>query len=268
MWHATEGTLAATMASRVPALRFDPPPEPVPFVPDPAAELPSGADVVVVGAGMLGASAALRLADAGMRPLVIEANAPAFGASGRLAGMALAGLGGHFPRVTRLVQETGGRSILEYTTRSIAILAELEERMRGGIEWEGVGSVDLAMTEAEDGHIRRMAELQAGEGLAVRIVEADELADLVSFLAPGAARSAKVTSGDGKVNPFRLVYRQLEAAQALGARVVTGVRVEELVMRSGRIAGVRTSHGVVAAPSVLLATNAWTPASSRGSVMP
>ena len=247
------------MASPLPALRFDPPAEPVPFSPDPAAELPSGAEVVVVGAGMLGASAALRLAEAGMRPLVIEANAPAFGASGRLAGMALAGLGGHFPRVTRLVQEAGGRTILDYTTRSLAILAELEERMRGGIEWEGVGSIDVAMTDAEDVHIRRMAGLQAAEGLDVRIVEADEVGGLVPFLAPGAARSAKVTSGDGKVNPFRLVYRQLEAAQALGAEVVTGVRVEELVMRSGRVAGVRTSHGEVATSSVLLATNAWTP---------
>jgi sarcosine oxidase subunit beta len=239
---------------------FHPPAEPVPFTPDLAANLPASAEVIVVGAGMLGASAAYRLAQAGMRPLVIEANAPAFGASGRLAGMALAGLGGHFPRVTRLVQEAGGRSILDYTTRSLAILAELQDTLRGGIEWERVGSVDLAITDEEAAHIRRMATLQAAEGLDVRIVEGADLADLAPSLAAGAARSAKVTHGDGKVNPFRLVYRQLEAALPLGATVVTGVRVEELVVRSGRVAGVRTSHGDVAAPSVLLATNAWTPA--------
>jgi glycine/D-amino acid oxidase-like deaminating enzyme len=243
-----------------PAPQFHPTPEPVPFTPDLAADLPASAEVIVVGAGMLGASAAYRLAQAGMRPLVIEANAPAYGASGRLAGMALAGLGGHFPRVTRLVQEAGGRSILDYTTRSVAILAELQAELRGGIEWEGVGSVDLAITDEEDVLVRRMATLQAAEGLEVRIVEGDDIAQLAPALAPGVVRSAKVTPGDGKVNPFRLVYRQLEAALALGARVVTGVRVEELIVRSGRVAGVRTSHGDVAAPSVLLATNAWTPA--------
>ncbi len=247
------------MPSSPSAPRFDPPAEPVPFTPDPAAELPDGAEVIVVGAGMLGASAAYRLAQAGMRPLVIEANAPAFGASGRLAGMALAGLGGHFPRVTRLIRDTGGRSILDYTTRSLAILTELHAALRGGIEWEGVGSVDLAMTDAEDGHLRGMAALQAAEGLEVEIVEAGDIPALAPTLAAGVARSAKVTRGDGKVNPFRLVYRQLEAAQALGARVVTGVRVEELLVRSGRVAGVGTSHGEVAASSVLLATNAWTP---------
>ena len=71
----------------LPASAFVPPPEPVPFWPDPAAELPRAAEVVVVGAGMVGAMAALRLAERGMRPLVIEANAPASGASGRLAGI-------------------------------------------------------------------------------------------------------------------------------------------------------------------------------------
>ena len=238
---------------------FHPAPEPVPFAPDPAAALPDGAEVLVVGAGMLGASAAYRLSLAGMRPLVIEANAPAFGASGRLAGMALAGLGGHFPRVTRLVQASGGRSILDYTARSLAILRELEAALPGGIEWEDAGSLDLAVTEAQEAHVRRMAELQRAEGLAVEILEADELVARHPSLAAAGVRAGQWTPGDGTLNPFRLVYRLLEAAQARGATIVTGVRVEELLVRSGRVAGVRTSHGAVAAPAVLLATNAWTP---------
>ena len=248
------------MSTQALAPRFHPEPEPVPFTVDPAAELPGGAEVVVVGAGMLGASAAYRLALKGMRPLVIEANAPAFGASGRLAGMALAGLGGHFPRVTGLVQASGGRSILDYTTRSLALLRELETSLPGGIEWEDMGSLDLAVTEAEERHVRHMAQLQAAEGLEVEILERDAVAARQPSLDAGRVRAAKWTPGDGKVNPFRLVYRLLEAAQAHGAQVVTGVRVEELLVRAGRAAGVRTSHGEVAAGSVLLATNAWTPA--------
>jgi glycine/D-amino acid oxidase-like deaminating enzyme len=248
------------MSTRAAPPRFHPDPEPVPFAADPAAELPRTAEVVVVGAGMVGASAAYRLAMAGMQPLVIEANAPAFGASGRLAGMALAGLGGHFPRVTRLVQAAGAGSILDYTTRSLDLLRELETSLPGGIEWEGVGSIDLAVTEAEERHVRHMAELQAAEGLDVEILEHADLAAREPALDASAVRVAKWTPGDGKLNPFRLVFRLLEAAQARGARVVTGVRVEELLVRSGRTVGVRTGHGEVAAGSVLLATNAWTPA--------
>jgi glycine/D-amino acid oxidase-like deaminating enzyme len=239
---------------------FAPPPEPVPYVPDPRAELPAAAEVIVVGAGMVGASAAYHLARAGMRPLVIEANAPAWGASGRNAGMALSGLGGHFPRVTRLVQEAGGRSILDYTTRSLDLLEAWDAELPGGIEWDRTGSLDLALDPEEETHVRRMAAAQAAEGLEVEVIGPDELRDLAPGLAVDEVRAAKWTPGDGKLNPFRLCYRLLEAAAALGGRVATGVRVERLLARGGRVAGVATSHGDVAAGSVLLATNAWTPA--------
>ena len=155
-----------------------PPPQPVPFVPDSRAELPTSAEVVVVGGGMLGASAAYHLARAGMRPLVIEANSPAWGASGRNAGMALAGLGGHFERVSGLVQESGGRSILDYTMRSLDMLEAWDAELPGGIDWDRFGSLDLATDEDDEDLIRRTAWLQAGEGLEVRIVSGAELDDL------------------------------------------------------------------------------------------
>jgi glycine/D-amino acid oxidase-like deaminating enzyme len=244
----------------VTAPRFAPPPEPVPFTPSPVAELPRHAEVIVVGAGMVGASAAYRLALAGMRPLVIEANAPASGASGRLAGMALAGLGGHFPRVTALVQAAGGRSILDYTCRSLDLLEELDATLPGGIEWDRFGSLDLLMSDAEVHHGRAMAAAQSAEGLDVRVIGVDELAELAPALDTTTVRAAKWTARDGKLNPFRLVYGLMEAAQRQGASVVTGVRVERLLSSGGRVTGVATSAGDVEADAVLLATNAWTPA--------
>lgn len=223
--------------------------------------LPATADVVVIGAGMVGASAAHHLARAGMRPLVIEANVPAWGASGRNAGMALAGLGGHFPRVTRLVQAAGGRSILDYTLRSLDMLEAWDAELGGhGIEWDRFGSLDLATTEAEEAHIRHMARIQAAEGLEVEVVGADALRELAPGLAVEEVRAAKWTPRDARLNPFRLCYALLEDAMARGATVATGVRVERLRARGGRIAGVDTSHGVVDAGAVLVATNAYTPA--------
>jgi glycine/D-amino acid oxidase-like deaminating enzyme len=240
--------------------RFSPPPEPVPFAPDPRAELPATSEVVVVGGGMVGASAAYHLARAGARPLVIEANAPAWGASGRNAGMALAGLGGHFPRVTRIVREAGGRSILDYTQRSLDMLEAWDAELPRGIEWDRHGSLDLAIDEREEAQVRRMATAQAAEGLDVRIIGAEELRELAPGLAIDEVRAAKWTPGDAKLNPFRLCYALLESVRRMGGTVVTGVRVERLLARGGRASGVATSHGEVAAGSVLLATNAWTPA--------
>ncbi|MCA1570603.1 MAG: FAD-binding oxidoreductase [Chloroflexi bacterium] len=186
---------------------FSPSPEQVPFVPDQRAKLPPHAEVVVVGGGMLGASAAYHLARAGMRPLVIEANAPASGASGRNAGMALAGLGGHFPRVTRLVQEVGGRSVLDYTTRSLDMMEAWDAELPGGMEWDRFGSLDLALDAGEEAHIRHVASLQAAEGLDVRVVDdAPELRALAVGLAVDEVHAAKWTPGDAKLNPFRLCY--------------------------------------------------------------
>ena len=230
------------------------------YVPDPRAELPSGAEVVVVGGGMLGASAAYHLARAGMRPLVIEANSPASGASGRNAGMALAGLGGHFPRVTRLVQEAGGRSILDYTTRSLDMIEAWDAELPGGLEWDRHGSLDLATDEAEEAHLESAIPLKIAEGLDVRLVRGDDLRALAPSVAPERVRAAAWTTRDATLNPFRLVYGLLEATRALGGTVVTGVRVERLLARGGRVAGVSTTRGDVESPAVLLATNAWTPA--------
>jgi sarcosine oxidase subunit beta len=236
---------------------FNPPPEPVPFVPNPRGELPATAEVVVVGGGMLGASAAYHLARLGMRPLVIEANAPA----GRNSGLALAGLSRHFPRVTRLVQGAGGRSVLDYTMRSLDMLEAWDAELPGGMEWDRFGSLDLALDEDEERHVRHTAEAQAAEGLEVRVVDdRAELRELAIGLAVDEVRAAKWTPRDAKLNPLRLCFSLLEATRASGGTVVTGVRVERLVARGGRVAGVVTSHGEVAAGAVLVATNAWTPA--------
>ncbi|MGZ8476056.1 MAG: NAD(P)/FAD-dependent oxidoreductase, partial [Candidatus Limnocylindria bacterium] len=229
-------------------------------MPDPRAELPPAAEVIVVGGGMLGASAAYHLARAGMRPLVIEANSPASGASGRNAGMALAGLGGHFPRVTRLVQEAGGRSILDYTTRSLDMLEAWDAELPGGIEWDRHGSLDFATDEAEEAHLESASPLKTAEGLDVRLVRGEELRELAPSVAADQVRAAAWTTRDATLNPFRLVYGLLGATRAMGGTVATGVRVERLLVRGGRVAGVSTSHGDVESPAVLLATNAWTPA--------
>ncbi len=240
--------------------RFRPPPEPVAFRPDPRSTLPATADVVVVGAGFSGAFAAHHLARAGLRTVVIEANTPASGASGRLCGLALAGIGGHFARVSRLVRASGGRSILDYTRRSLDMLETLESQIPGGIEWERCGSLDLLTTPEEEVHGRALAAAQAAEGLPVELLDPQAASTLVPALDPQNLRAVKWTPDDGQVNPFKLVYGLLEAATASGARVVTGVRVERITAHGGRVTGVETSHGPVGAGAVLVATNAWTPA--------
>src|SRR5437764_8971739 len=155
--------------------RYFPTPERVAFEPDPAVELPSGAEVIVVGAGFVGAWAAYHLTRAGMRPLIIEANAPAAGASGRLCGLALAGIGGHFARVNALARASAGRSIVDYTCRSLDLLEAIDAQLPDGIEWERSGSLDLLTDERQAADGRTLADLQRAEGLRVEILAPDDL---------------------------------------------------------------------------------------------
>lgn len=238
--------------------RFRPPPQLVAFRPNPGVELPQAAEVVIVGAGFVGAQAAYRLALAGMNPIVIEANAPASGASGRLCGLALAGVGGHFERVSSLVRAAGGRSILDYTCRSLDLLEELDATLPGGIEWERCGSLDLLTDPGQVEHGARVAAAEQAEGLTVELIGADALGELAPALDVSQVQCAKWTPRDGQLNPFKLVYGLLEAAMDRGARVIRGVRAERLVVRGGRVAGLETSHGRIDTGAVLLATNAWT----------
>jgi glycine/D-amino acid oxidase-like deaminating enzyme len=238
---------------------FFPVPERVAFQPDPAADLPKSAEVIVVGAGFVGAWAAYHLARAGMRPLVIEANAPASGASGRLCGLALAGVGGHFARVNALVRANSAHSIADYTCRSLDLLEAIHTELPGGIEWERCGSLDLLTDEPQEADTRVTAETQRAEGLPVEMLATEDLKPMAPALDVREVRAAKWTPGDGQLNPFKLVYGLLEAAHRMEARTVRGVRVERVVARGGRVWGVETSHGAVQAGAVLLATNAWTP---------
>src|SRR5436190_13268842 len=227
--------------------RYFPTPERVAFEPDPAVELPSGAEVIVVGAGFVGAWAAYHLTRAGMRPLIIEANAPASGASGRLCGLALAGVGGHFARVNALVRASSGHSIADYTCRSLDLLEAIDGELPGGIEWERCGSLDLLTDERQEAEGRTMAEAQRAEGLPVDILAPADLKELAPALDVARVHGAKWTRGDGQLNPFKLVYGLLEAAQRMGGRTLRGVRVERLVARGGRVWGVETSHGPIQA---------------------
>ncbi|MFN2484102.1 MAG: NAD(P)/FAD-dependent oxidoreductase [Candidatus Limnocylindria bacterium] len=242
------------------ALRLTPPAEPVGFVPDPGAELPRSADAVIVGAGLVGAWTAYHLTRRGVRPLLIEANSPASGASGRNAGMLLQGLGGHFTRVTRLAQSAGARSILDYTCRSRELVIAAHDEIRGGVELDQAGSLDLFLTDDQAADADATIDAKRREGLDVRRIGPSDLADMEPALDTSRVVGASWTPSDLLVNPFRLNLGLLHAAVRAGATVATGVRVERLLEAGDGVAGVRTTHGDVSAPRVVVAANAWTPA--------
>ena len=119
-------------------------------------------DVVVVGAGLVGAAAAARLAREGLDTAVLEAQTIAGGATGRSAGMALTGLAGHY---NWAVAAYGRQKARE----AWALTVEGRQRLVEAAEWlmvpvEHTGSLALAVEEAEADALKESAELLHEDG--------------------------------------------------------------------------------------------------------
>jgi len=119
-------------------------------------------DVVVVGAGIVGAVVAARLARFGMQVAVLDAQQVAGGATGRSAGMVVSGMPGHY----RWAVETFGR---EQARTLWALTVEGRERLvntaiRLGVRLEQPGSLALAVTEEEAEALRVSAQLLREDG--------------------------------------------------------------------------------------------------------
>jgi gamma-glutamylputrescine oxidase len=182
------------------------PPRPVAVVDNP--------DVVVLGGGVTGCSAALHLAQAGLRVRLCEARQVATGASGRNGGFALRG--GAMP-FDVAVREFGAERALAFwreTEAALRLMAEL-----AGDAFRPVGSYRLAVDEAEAVELRREVEALWASGL-----EAEWLDPLPERLVTRYAAGFRHPP-DGALHPARWVRRLAGHAAAAGVEIRENERV-------------------------------------------
>lgn len=210
-------------------------------------------DVVVVGAGVVGAACALAAARAGLSATVLD--------RGPVAGATTSAGEGNL-----LVSDKPPGPELELALFSLdrwaALAGELGERTGlpgGGFEFESKGGLIVAPAAGSLPMIAALAKGQRAAGVHVSPVAADELRDVEPQLAPGLAGGAYYPQ-DAQLQPMLATARLLAAARALGARVRTGVEVTGL-LRAGpggtRVLGVRTSVGDLPAGAVVNAAGPW-----------
>lgn len=119
-------------------------------------------DVLVVGAGLVGAAVAARLARAGFDTAILEAQSMAGGATGRSTGMVLTGLAGHYNWAVSAYGRQKAREVWALTVEGRERLVETAERL--GVSVERTGSLALAVEEAEADALRASAELLREDG--------------------------------------------------------------------------------------------------------
>jgi gamma-glutamylputrescine oxidase len=119
-------------------------------------------DVVVVGAGLVGAAVAARLVREGFHTAILEAQTVAGGATGRSAGMVLTGLPGHYNWAVSAYGRQQAREVWALTVEGRKRLVEAAERLEVPVKC--TGSLALAVAESEADALKESAELLREDG--------------------------------------------------------------------------------------------------------
>jgi glycine/D-amino acid oxidase-like deaminating enzyme len=216
---------------------------------------PQGAgsvDVVIIGGGITGLSAALHLAEAGVRVAVLEAADLGAGASGRNGGFVVP----HFAKSdpNAVVEHLGqrGEALVELVGRSARALFDLIERLGIDCDARAGGWFQPAHSRQALAVIERRVREWAARGQPVRSHDAAETEQLTGCA--GYLGSWSNASG-GTLHPLKLVHGLARVASSRGARIFTHSEVTRLT-RCGTQWRVVTTAGELAAQQVLVCTNA------------
>ncbi|MET8786213.1 MULTISPECIES: FAD-binding oxidoreductase [unclassified Streptomyces] len=198
-------------------------------------------DVVVVGAGMVGAACALYAARAGLDVALVDRGPVAGGTTG-------AGEG------NLLVSDKEPGPELELALLSLRLWDELAGELGRTVEYEPKGGVVVASAPEGLAALEGLADGQRAAGVEAVDVPADRLHDLEPYLAPGLAGGVLYPQ-DRQVMPALAAAHLVRASRArlLTGRTVTGV----LRTPQGAVRGVRTDRGDVHAPAVVNAAGTW-----------
>ncbi|MFG2146286.1 NAD(P)/FAD-dependent oxidoreductase [Streptomyces sp. NPDC048696] len=203
----------------------------------------NSSDVIVVGAGVVGAACAYYAAGSGLRVTVVDRGSVAGGTTG-------AGEG------NLLVSDKEPGPELELALLSTRLWTELAAVLPPEIEYEPKGGLVVASDASAMAALKDFARQQEKAGVTAEEVPGDRLHDLEPHLAPGLAGGYHYPQ-DAQVMPALAAAHLLRAG---GDRVdlrlgeeVTAV----LTGATGEVRGVRTSAGEIHAPHVVNATGTW-----------
>lgn len=192
--------------------------------------------VLIIGAGIIGASFAFHLAEAGADVRVLDANREVGGTATPNSWAWINASWGNAPDYLRLRRD----SMLKWR--------DLDRRVPGlNINWCGGLLWDLP--EAE---LRAYAAERIGQGSPMRLIDQAEAAKIEPLLRHPPELAVHVAD-EGVVEPVHAVERLLEAAKTLGAEVLHSTGVRWLIVEKGRVTGVMTQEGPLQADVVVLA---------------
>lgn len=206
--------------------------------------IPAETKVVIVGGGIVGCSLAYHLTKLGWRDVVVlEQTALAGGTTWHAAGL-----------VGRLRTSNSMTKINKY---SAELYPQLEAETGHSVGWKQVGSLIVAKSETRMIQLRRTLAMAEWFGVEASIIGPEETKAKWPLLRTDDVLGSAWLPHDGKAIPKELAIAMAKGAQARGAQVIEGVRVQEVEYRDGRATGVKTNLGNIKAEYVVLCGGMW-----------
>jgi glycine/D-amino acid oxidase-like deaminating enzyme len=200
--------------------------------------------VGVVGGGIVGASVALHLAQAGASVTVFEKTAPASGATSKSFAWLNAGSNDPHYRDLRM--------------QSLSAYHELDKQLHLDITWGGYLSWERDPVAAAE--MRATALEYDRSGYPTKILTAEDFAAIAPKLTPGSFETAVYAGMDGHIDPVGVTHKLLDQARKYGARILHPCEVTELQLSGDRLTGVVTSQGEFELDRLVIAGGVDTPA--------
>jgi glycine cleavage system aminomethyltransferase T/glycine/D-amino acid oxidase-like deaminating enzyme len=204
----------------------------------PRAELPTSARCVIVGGGVGGTSLAYHLAELGWDDVVLlDRNQLTSGSTFHSAGL--------------VGQLRGSVSLTKMMMHSVDLYRRIGKDSDFDPGWTEYGGIRLASTEERMEELRRQAGWAKTFGLPLELISAAEAQELFPLMSTEGVLGAAWLPTDGYIDPSQLTYALADGARRGGCRIFTDTRVTGIEVRDGRVRGVQTERGDIAAEVVV-----------------
>jgi glycine/D-amino acid oxidase-like deaminating enzyme len=202
-------------------------------------------EVVIVGAGIVGAACAFELASEGLRVLVIDEGFPSTGATGAAMG--------------HIVVMDDSEAQFAITRYSQILWDDLRDQLPAAVEFDPCGTLWVAADEEEMAEVRRKFDYYRERGVNAEILDSQQVRDAEPHLRAPLTGALRVP-GDSVVYPPCATGFLLQKARELGARIIHGRPVAAIGAGTARLA----DGTVLAAAFIINAAGQSAPQLSRG----
>ena len=204
------------------------------------------ADVVIVGGGIVGASVAYHLSEAGCTNVVIVERE------------AQQGLGSTGKSVGGVRAQFATPINVKMSLYSIDVFSRFEELTGHTAQYRPHGYLFLATTEKHLEYLKANRELQINHGLKdVDMVSVAEILEILPQVRSDDIVGGSACPSDGFVDPYSVMTGFTAKARARGARLRLGAEVNGIEIENGRVSAVQTSRGRIETRAVVNAAGAW-----------